>query len=243
MCIRDSLLRHQGINIRVLHETFYPRDPETCEPLDSQCHMEYVVSALQKADIFTKAFRDAVTWKKALGLIGISTLPRGPNGRPTALPTPPTDLSREAVGEATGGNAVANPALTSADRELLTDLLEAHLRDYTVKGTKTRVNLRPHAERDQYGKLKEKLPSDVITDGPIFYLVKLLNPDLHFQFVTINKFKNADECKHHFDTGNKGPSRIIMFGNFVGGALVLDDGRVFSEKRVWHEYDLSLIHI
>ena len=26
------LLRHQGINIRVLHETPYPRDPETCEP-------------------------------------------------------------------------------------------------------------------------------------------------------------------------------------------------------------------
>ena len=50
------LLRHQGINIRVLHETFYPRDPETCEPLESQCHMEYIISALQKADIFTTAF-------------------------------------------------------------------------------------------------------------------------------------------------------------------------------------------
>ena len=60
------LLRHQGINIRVLHETFYPRGPETCELLDSQCQLKYVISALQKADIFTKAFRDAVTWKKAL---------------------------------------------------------------------------------------------------------------------------------------------------------------------------------
>ena len=98
------LLRHQGINIRVLHDTFYPRDPDTCEPLESQCHLEYVISALQRADIFTKAFRDAVTWKKALGLIGISTLPRGPNGLPTALPTPPSDWSRRAVGEATGGN-------------------------------------------------------------------------------------------------------------------------------------------
>ena len=58
------LLRHQGINTRVLHETFYPRDPDTCEPLESQCHMEYVISALQRADIFTKAFRDAVTWRK-----------------------------------------------------------------------------------------------------------------------------------------------------------------------------------
>ena len=80
-----------------------------------------------------------------------------------------------------------------------------------------------------------------MTDGPIFYLVKLLSPDLHFQFITINKFTKADECEHHFDTGNKGPSRLIMFGNFSGGALVLDDGRVFSEKRVWHEYDGSKI--
>ena len=155
--------------------------------------------------------------ERALGLIGISTLPRGPDGLPTALPTPPMKMDPEVDGEATGGNAVANPALTSADRDLLTDLLEAQLREYIVKGTKTRVNLRPHAERDHYGKLKEKLPSDVVTDGPIFYLVKLLNPDLHFQFITINKFTKADECEHHFDTGNKGPSRLIMFGNFVGG--------------------------
>ena len=111
-----------------------------------------------------------------------------------ALPTPPKENHHTAVGKATGGNAVANPALTSADRDLLTDLLEVHLRDYHVKGTKTRVNLRPHAERDQYGKLKETIPSDVVTDGPISYLVKLLNPDLWFEFVTINKFKNADEC-------------------------------------------------
>ena len=96
-------------------------------------------------------------------------------------------------------------------------MLGAHLREYIIRGTKTRVNLRPHAERDQYGRLKEKLPSDVVTDGPIFYLVKLLNPDLHVQFITINKFTKAHECEHHFDTGNKGPSRIIMLGNFVGG--------------------------
>ena len=115
--------------------------------------MEYIVSALQRADILTKAFRDAVTWKRALGLIGISTLPRGPDGLPTALPTPPMKMDPEVGGEATGGNAVANPALTSADRDLLTDLLEAHLREYIVKGTKTRVNLRPHAERDMLGKL------------------------------------------------------------------------------------------
>ena len=142
-------------------------------------------------------------------------------------------LDREVVGEATGGNAVANPALTSADRDLLTNLLEAQLREYIVKGTKTRVNLRPHAERDKYGKLKEKIPSDVVTDGPIFYLVKLLNPDLHFQFITINKFTKADECEHHFDTGNKGPSRLIMFGNFVGGGLLFLTTVVCSQRNAF----------
>ena len=116
--------------------------------------MEYIVSMLQEADIFTKAFRDAVTWEKALSLIGIQALPRGPDGLPLALPTPPT-LSNVTIGKATGGHAVANPAVSSADRELLTDLLEAHLRDYQVKGTTTRLHLKLHAARDQYGRLEE----------------------------------------------------------------------------------------
>ena len=133
------------------------------------------------------------------------------------MPTPPMKLDRKVVGEATGGNTVANPALTPADRDLLTDLLEAQLREYIVKGTKTRINLRPHAERDKYGKLKEKIPSDVVTDGPIFYLVKLLNPDLHFQFITINKFTKADECEHHFDTGNTHDSSCLVTSQ--GGLL------------------------
>ena len=77
----------------------------------------------------------------------------------------------------------------------------------------------------------------MITDGPIFHLCKLLNPGFPFVFVTVNKFTSADECEHHHDTGNEGPSRLIMFGNFQGGGLALDDGRTFEEKRVWHEYD------
>jgi hypothetical protein len=111
-----------------------------------------------------------------------------------------------------------------------------------VKGTKQRVNLQPNAPRDKHGKHIHAIPSDVIQwdtpDGQeIYHLCKLLNPDLPFEFVTVNKFKDASQCEHHKDTGNKGVSRIILFGPFVGGALVLDDGREFKEKRVWHEYD------
>ena len=59
------------------------------------------------------------------------------------------------------------------------------------------------------------------TRRPSSVVSMLLNPDLWFEFVTINKFKNADDCEHHFDTGNVGPSRLIMFGDFVGGLLFL----------------------
>ena len=81
----------------------------------------------------------------------------------------------------------------------------------------------------------EPLPSDVIqwntTEGQeIYHLCKLLNPDFEFEFVTVNKFVNAEQCVHHHDTGNKGLSRLIMFGPFEGGALVLDDGRIFGEN-------------
>ena len=71
----------------------------------------------------------------------------------------------------------------------------------------------------------------------IYHLCKLLNCDFDFEFVTLNKFTDASQCEHHKDTGNDGKSRLIMFGDFVGGALVLDDGREFREKSIWHEYD------
>ena len=52
--------------------------------------------------------------------------------------------------------------------------------------------------------------------------------------VTINK--NVQAYPHR-DAKNAGSSIIMFLGNFEGGALCLEDGRAFTEKLVWHEYD------
>ena len=128
-----------------------------------------------------------------------------------------------------GAAAMAKAGMSDEEREILTNLLEREVYEYIVKGSYNRTNLKPNAERDENGKLVESIPSDVITGGPIMYLCRLLNPGYKFEFITINKITDASECQHHHDTGNKDLSRLIMFGDFEGGALALDDGRVFAE--------------
>ena len=116
--------------------------------------------------------------------------------------------------------------------------LEALARNRIMRGTRCRTNLAgPDAERDQYGFLKNPLPSDIITSGPIWELCKLLSPDFRFDTVTLNKFAHHEQCQHHWDKRNVGNSRIAFVGNFKGGALKLDDGRRFVKKKVWHTYN------
>ncbi len=56
------------------------------ECAESKFKIEYVNSLLQRADIFTKAFRGAAKRRTALQAINIALLPRGPDHRPKALP-------------------------------------------------------------------------------------------------------------------------------------------------------------
>ena len=44
-------------------------------------------------------------------------------------------------------------------------------------------------------------------------------------------------CKPHRDKDNIGISCIMFPGDYKGGALVLDDGRRFEKRGVWHKYD------
>ena len=224
---------------RLLHDLFHPRDPTTHEPQESAFAIEYIESLSQRADIFTKAFRDAPKWKVALNAILIGKVPRNSRDMPTGVVVPTTTVSMPAGrGDATAGIL----ELPSEHKDVLINMLEDAVRRYIVKGTNQRINLQPNAPRDKHGKHITPIPSDVIQwdtpDGQeIYHLCKLLNPDFDWEFVTINKFDDASQCEHHKDTGNKGVSRLILFGPFVGGALVLDDGRELKEKRVWHEYD------
>ena len=96
----------------------------------------------------------------------------------------------------------------------------------------------PDAERDPTGKfLKNALPSYIIKEGPIWDLCKKLSPDFDFDQVTVNRFVDSKQCQWHLDKNNNGTSRWAMMGDCTGGALTLGDGRRFSQKRRWYEYD------
>lgn len=115
------------------------------------------------------------------------------------------------------------------------DKLEALMRKYECVGTKTRGNRVPDAGRDLEEKLVKTAPSDTRKSGPIFNLCQKMNLDFRFNRVQINKFKSHKECNAHYDKANIGDSRVVMLRDFAGGALRLEDGRVFERK--WYQYD------
>jgi hypothetical protein len=50
-------------------------------------------------------------------------------------------------------------------------------------------------------------------------------------------------CHPHRDKGNQGKSLVLFLGTFEGGALHLEDGRIFEKTGVFHEFDGSkLLH-
>ena len=151
--------RAKSNNLRLLHDLFHPRDAETCELQESAFAIEYIESTNQRADIFTKAFRDASKWKIAIDAIMIGKVPRTSGDMPTQVVVPTTTVAMPAG----RGNATAGfVEIPSSSRTALTSMLEDAVRRYLVKGTKSRVNLQPYAPRDKRGKLIEALPSDVI---------------------------------------------------------------------------------
>ena len=49
------------------------------------------------------------------------------------------------------------------------------------------------------------------------------------------------QCEKHKD-GNKGHSYVLWLGDFVGGALVFEDGQRLEEKYTWHKIDGQKYH-
>ena len=80
-----------------------------------------------------------------------------------------------------------------------------------------------------------------IRSGPIFRLLKEMWPDLPFNVVQLNKFKTHGQCQWHVDRKNVGDSLLAMMGEFDGGALRLDDGRLFSQKYKWYKYNGAVV--
>ena len=98
--------------------------------------------------------------------------------------------------------------------------LERAVREYHVKGSGTRTNLAgPSAEKDKYGYLVKKIPSDILTDrdSTIWKLCEMLAPDFEFDTITVNKFETHEQCQHHVDRRNVGDSLLALLGSFKGG--------------------------
>merc|ERR1712185_609230 len=174
---RNPTMRHlqrtHGISIRWLHDLFFPKD-DMGNTMNSAYQLEYIESKLQRADIFTKAFRDPKEWLRVQQLIGIALRSRDSHGKPSGKVL---KVATQAAGPA-GGDA------EGARLNALWCALEALARKYVMRGTRCRTNLvGKDAERDQYGFLKHSLPSDIITFGPIWELCKLLSPDFEFDTV------------------------------------------------------------
>ena len=131
----------------------------------------------------------------------IGRVARTSKGMPTQVVVPTATVAMPVGrGDATTGLM----EMPSDHRAVLTNMLEDAVRRYVVKGTKTRISLRPNAPRDKYGHHEEPIPSDVIRwntpEGQeIYHLCKLLNSDFDFEFVTLNKFTDASQCEHHKD--------------------------------------------
>ena len=66
--------------------------------------------------------------------------------------------------------------------------------------------------------------------------------DSNFEFNCITVNRNV-ECKPHRDKYNRGKSYLLFLGDFTGGELCLEDGRVFSEtKKIFTFDNKKVIH-
>ena len=82
--------------------------------------------------------------------------------------------------------------------------------------------------------LKKGPYSNTIRDGPILDHVKTIFPEATAVCLNRKRAESPPMAKH-LDRKNVGESYIAFFGDFEnGGELVLDDGRIFSDKHVFH---------
>ena len=111
------------------------------------------------------------------------------------------------------------------------EYLENLVKEFKFTSNRNRTNL--GGDTMFYGNRKclvKGIYSNTRRQGEILEHVRsMLGPDINA--VCINK--NV-VCGPHRDKKNCNVSYIVFFGNFTGGALCLEDGRRFEEKRVWH---------
>lgn len=128
-----------------------------------------------------------------------------------------------------------------AGRTKLLEALQAHRWTQSKRANIVEPEFRTRIYKNNWSERKVLKPllSNLLTKGALFDLVVSLLPPWYPQTegvlgVTINK--NV-QCYPHRDGNNLGESVILFLGDFEGGWLHLEDGRVFKEKLVWHAYN------
>ena len=66
-----------------------------------------------------------------------------------------------------------------------------------------------------------------------------MNPDFEFTHLAVN---HNVTCTPHRDGRNRGESRILFLGDFVGGDLHFEDGITFNETGRWLSFDPQHTH-
>ena len=102
------------------------------------------------------------------------------------------------------------------------------------RGSNRRLNIAPpDAEKVKYGKrgcvyLKQRVPSQTLTKGPIFDAVKKMLPE-----TTAVCFNKNMVCHPHKDGRNTSTSYLLFLGTFTGGALLTEKGDRYEARNEW----------
>ena len=128
------------------------------------------------------------------------------------------------------------------------ELLSA-LRTHKWQKTQLRYNIVPPEDREtkvyksgnKMTTIKKGVYSQSLKSGILYELIIALapkRPDGDWR-ITINK---NTQCYPHQDRGNLGTSYIMFLGDYEGGDLCFENGRIVSERDKWHEIDGSVTH-
>ena len=76
--------------------------------------------------------------------------------------------------------------------------------------------------------LRKAVLSNTLRSGPLVDLCR----EMLGNFDNVVKIYHNVTCAPHRDGRNVGESAILFFGDYTGGELCREDGRVFSERHV-----------
>ena len=107
--------------------------------------------------------------------------------------------------------------------------LESAVRSHAFQGT-----FRPNVVGAPRGvkRLLSLVNSDVVREGALWEAARAAWPGI-FDFTQLTVNWNLSAVPHR-DVVNRGDSWVMFFGEFVGGALVLEGGVRYREPGVWH---------